>query len=415
MARMPTRATPPLPRMAPAVKKVSCAQSVTPDKYRLESGSYVVQGAEHLEFNSIGLLGAAVAFAITLVMQKALAPVARRLDLLDYPAGRKDHSHPTPVIGGLAMLIGVLLASAITLRVIDSSVMGFLMAAAVLVIVGLLDDKFDVDWRLRILAQILAALIMIYFGGVRVEYLGQLFGMDNVELGWLSIPFTVFATVGIINAINMVDGMDGLAGLLVVSALIMLAAAALSCGNFSVFTHGLIAIGAVSGFLLHNIRHPWQHRAKTFMGNAGSAFLGLSIAWIAFRLTQNPAHPVTPVLALWLVPIPIMDCLVLIARRIKLGQSPFSADRNHIHHLMLEGGFKPTGAAIALAVFSFACGLLAAIALRLHFSHNLILGAFLCLCLIWYWITSKRDRAVAFFRGMRPSKPPSDLASKEVS
>jgi UDP-GlcNAc:undecaprenyl-phosphate GlcNAc-1-phosphate transferase len=368
-----------------------------------------------LELNSIGLLGAAAAFTITLVMQKVLEPVARRLDLLDYPAGRKDHSHPTPVIGGLAMLIGVLLASSIMVRVIDSSVMGFLMAAAVLVIVGLLDDKYDIDWRLRIFVQILAALILIYFGGARVEYLGKLFGMDNVELGWLSIPFSVFATVGIINAINMVDGMDGLAGLLVISALIMLAGAALYSGNTSVFTHALITIGAVSGFLLYNIRHPWQHRAKTFMGNAGSAFLGLSIAWIAFRLTQNPAHPVTPVLALWLVPIPIMDCLVLIARRIKLRQSPFAADRNHIHHLMLEGGFKPTGAAIALAVFSFACGLLAAIALRQHLSHNLILGAFLCLCLTWYWITSKRERAVAYFRSMRSSKRPTSLAGKEVS
>jgi UDP-GlcNAc:undecaprenyl-phosphate/decaprenyl-phosphate GlcNAc-1-phosphate transferase len=414
-ARKSATAPAPMSRMASTVKKVSYALSVTPDKYQLESGSYVVQGAEHLEFNSIGLLGAAVAFAITLVMQKALAPIARRLDLLDYPAGRKDHSHPTPVIGGLAMLIGVLLASAITLRVIDSSAMGFLMAAAVLATIGLLDDKYDVDWRLRILAQMLAALIMIYFGGVRVEYLGQLFGMANVELGWLSIPFTVFATVGIINAINMVDGMDGLAGLLVISALIMLAGAALYSGNTPVFTHALIAIGAVAGFLLHNIRHPWQHRAKAFMGNAGSAFLGLSIAWIAFRLTQNPAHPVTPVLALWLVPIPIMDCLVLIARRIKLRQSPFAADRNHIHHLMLEGGFKPTRAAIALAIFSFACGLLAAIALRLHLSHNIILGAFLCLCISWYWITSKRDRAIAFFRGKRPSKRPTSLAGKEVS
>jgi UDP-GlcNAc:undecaprenyl-phosphate/decaprenyl-phosphate GlcNAc-1-phosphate transferase len=338
-----------------------------------------------------------------------LVPVATRLDLMDYPAGRKDHAQPTPVIGGIAMLVGVLLASALTLRAISPSTFGFLGAAALLVLVGLLDDKYDLDWRLRILAQIAAALIMIYFGGIRVHYLGHLFGYDNILLGRLSVPFTVFATVGIINAINMVDGMDGLAGLLVVSALAMLSAAALYSGNHPVFTHGLIAIGAVSGFLLYNIRHPWQRCAKSFMGNAGSAFLGLTIAWIAFRLTQNPYHPVTPVLALWLVPIPIMDCLVLIARRTKLGQSPFHADRNHIHHLMLDAGFTPTRAALSLAAFSYACGLVAAIVLRTHISHNYLLGAFFCMCGIWYWITSRRARAIAFFGGGRMTEQSSSM------
>jgi UDP-GlcNAc:undecaprenyl-phosphate/decaprenyl-phosphate GlcNAc-1-phosphate transferase len=368
-----------------------------------------------VDLGTVGVLGAVVAFFATLVLQKMLVPVASRLDLMDYPAGRKDHLHPTPVVGGVAMLAGVLLASAFTSHAINSSIFGFLAAAALLVFVGLLDDKYDLDWRLRILAQIAAALIMIYLGGVRVHYLGHLFGYDNIMLGRLSVPFTVFATVGIINAINMVDGTDGLAGLLVVSALVMLSAAALYSGNYPVFTHALIAIGAVSGFLLYNIRHPWQTRAKSFMGNAGSAFLGLTIAWIAFRLTQNPSHPVTPVLALWLVPIPIMDCLVLMARRTKLGQSPFHADRNHIHHLMLDAGFTPTRAAMSLTAFSYACGLIAAIVLRTHISHNYLLGAFFVMCGIWYWITSRRARAITFFGGHLAVVQASKIVGKEVA
>ncbi|SFN47822.1 MraY family glycosyltransferase [Dokdonella immobilis] len=356
-----------------------------------------------------------MAFFATLLLQRLLNPVASRLDLMDYPAGRKDHAEPTPVIGGLAMLIGVTLAALLTLPNIPSSVPGFVGAAGLLVIVGLIDDKYDLDWRLRILAQVLAALIMIHVGGVRVHYLGHLFGYDNVFLGSLSVPFTVFATVGIINAINMVDGMDGLAGLLVLSALFMLSVAAAYSGNERVLSHALIAIGAVSAFLLYNIRHPWQRCAKSFMGNAGSAFLGLTIAWIAFRLTQNPGHPVTPVLALWMLPVPIMDCLVLIARRIKLGQSPFRADHNHIHHLMLEAGFKPTGAALTLAAFSCACGLVAALASRAHVSHNLILGVFFVMCLLWYWITSRRARALGFFgRRQRKVEVVPQLAGKEV-
>ena len=339
-------------------------------------------------------------------MQQVLAPVANRLDLLDHPVGRKDHAHPTPITGGIAMLAGMLLPGSLLLTHMGPAAWGFALAASVLVIVGLFDDKYDLSWRVRIPAQILAALIMIYMGGVRVENLGAAFGLDAVSLGVFSVPFTVFATVGIINAINMVDGVDGLAGTLVLTALLMLGAAALYSGNGVVARDVMILAGAVCGFLVFNLRFPWRRRAKIFMGNAGSAFLGLVVAWFAFRLTQNPAHPVTPVLALWLVPIPIMDCLVLMLRRLRNSQSPFVADRNHIHHLMLEAGFTPTRAVLALAVFSGACGLAAGQALLMHIPQPLLLVAFGGLCGTWYWLTSRRTRAIGFLRALRTAMFP---------
>ena len=116
------------------------------------------------------------------------------------------------------------------------------------------------------------------------------------------------------------------------------------------------------------------------------------------RLTQNPGHPVSPVLALWFVPIPVMDTLVLMVRRLRSRQSPFIADRNHIHHLMLEGGFGPTQAAMALALFSLFCGLVAGQALRMDVPHPWLLGAFFAMCIGWYWLTSRRERAIAVFR-----------------
>ncbi|HIY70427.1 MAG TPA: hypothetical protein H9827_03065, partial [Candidatus Luteimonas excrementigallinarum] len=142
-------------------------------------------------------------------------------------------------------------------------------------------------------------------------------------------------------------------------------------------------------------------RAKVFMGNAGSAFLGLVVAWVVFRLTQNPGHPVSPVLALWLIPIPIMDCLVLTVRRTRQGRSPFSAGRDHIHHFMQDAGFGPTQAAVALAGFSLGCGLLAGQAMRFDVPHPVILVAFICLCVFWYWLSARRVRALAFFRVVR--------------
>ena len=133
------------------------------------------------------------------------------------------------------------------------------------------------------------------------------------------------------------------------------------------------------------------------MGNAGSAFLGLVIAWVSFRLTQNPGHPVSPVLALWLLPIPVMDCLVLIVRRLREGRSPFSAGRDHIHHFMQDAGFEPTRAALYLTLFSLGCGLLAGQALRLDVPHPVLLAAYMLLCAGWLWLSSNRRRAVSFF------------------
>ena len=125
------------------------------------------------------------------------------------------------------------------------------------------------------------------------------------------------------------------------------------------------------------------------------------IAWVAFRLTQNPGHPVNPVLALWLLPIPVMDCLVLIVRRLQQGRSPFSAGRDHIHHVMQDAGFGPTRAAMVLTAVSLACGLLVAQAMRLDVPHPVLLVAYLLLCVGWYLLTRKRERAVALFRRLR--------------
>ena len=345
--------------------------------------------------------GAGLAFALTTVALLFLQPVAARFNLLDHPNdGRKDHAHPTPVTGGIAILLGCLVGF-FGMQVGTSSVQAFTAAALLLVVVGVYDDLHDLRWYWRILAQALAALIIIHWGGVRVEQIGPVFGLSEMSLGWLSVPFTVFATIGIINAMNMIDGADGLAGLLGLAALAMLAAASVYAGNVLLAERLSVLCGALAGFLAWNIRLPWRPRAKVFLGNAGSALLGLVIAWVAFRLTQNPQHPVNPVLALWLLPIPVMDCLILIVRRLQEGRSPFSAGRDHIHHFMQDAGFGPTNAALWLTAFSLLCGLLAGQAMRLDVPHPVLLAAFLLLCVGWYLLTRKRERAVAFFRRLR--------------
>jgi UDP-N-acetyl-D-galactosamine dehydrogenase len=157
-------------------------------------------------------------------------------------------------------------------------------------------------------------------------------------------------------------------------------------------------IAAVSVFLLFNMRSPWRARARVFMGNAGSAFLGYLIAWVCFRLTQNPGHPVTPVLAPFFVAPLIIDCLVLIFRRLREGRSPFAAGRDHMHHFMLDAGLTPTQIAISLSLVSAALGLGAALALRSNrVPDGILLLVFMLLTAGYYWLSSDRARIVAVF------------------
>lgn len=345
--------------------------------------------------------GAVLAAAATWLLIWLLKPAALRLNLMDHPRGRKAHEAPTPVTGGLAMTVGVAIGGLAAWPSLTLPLRSLYLGMTLLLAVGVLDDIHDIRWWWRILAQTTAALILYYVGGVRVAQIGDALGLPHHTLGPLSLPLTVFATVGVINAINLIDGVDGLAGTLVLCALAMFCCAALYAGNASLAGRMLVLSGAVAGFLAWNFRVPGRARAAVFMGNSGSALLGLAIAWACFRLTQNDGHPVSPVLALWLLPVPVMDCLVLIMRRAREGRSPFSAGRDHIHHYLSEAGFGPLGICSVLGGFSLSVGLAAGQAMRLDIPNVLILVAFVGMCAGWYRLSARRDRAVRLFARLR--------------
>jgi UDP-GlcNAc:undecaprenyl-phosphate GlcNAc-1-phosphate transferase len=351
------------------------------------------------------------AFSAVVALIYLLDPLARRVGLLDHPGGRKDHAAPTPVTGGIAIALGTIIP-ALLLTHMTPQLQGLGVAALILLVTGVIDDLVDLRWQIRILAQAAAGLAIALIGHVQVEQIGPIFGLGPLALGSLSIPFTVLATVGLINALNMCDGLDGLAGSMALCALLMLIAASVYAGNRDL-TYGLTLIaGAVAGFLAFNLRTPWRKRASVFLGNSGSAYLGLVIAWAAFRLTQNPVYPVTPVLAPFLIAPPVIDCLTLIGRRIVHGRSPFAADRTHVHHMMLEGGFTPTGVVLTLSAISLTVGLAAALALLADVPIPVFLVAFLALGGGWFALSERHTRAVAVFAaihrlvtGGRPAKP----------
>jgi UDP-GlcNAc:undecaprenyl-phosphate GlcNAc-1-phosphate transferase len=340
-----------------------------------------------LQLTRDGLFVAGVPFLATAILILLLKPVAVQWRLVDHPGVRKTHAAPTPLAGGAAIALGAM-ATAGFLVPITRDVAALGAASLLLLAVGTIDDRYDVNWRIRIIAQAVAGLILYQWGGVRVEWIGNALGFTGHTLGVLSLPFTVLATVGITNAINWADGVDGLAGSLCLAALVMLICAAIYAGNAPLEGDLMVMAGCVAAFLAYNLRTPWRPRASVFLGD-GAEILGLWIAWASFRLTQTPGHPVTPVLAPFLIAPPVIDCLVLIVRRLHAGRSPFSADRNHLHHHLIDAGVSTTGVVTILVGLTLAIGFAAANARRVHVPEPVFPAVYLAAAAAYYLLSRR--------------------------
>jgi UDP-GlcNAc:undecaprenyl-phosphate/decaprenyl-phosphate GlcNAc-1-phosphate transferase len=292
----------------------------------------------------IPLAAALVATFLILILR----PLAPTLGLIDQPGGRKDHGAPVPLVGGIAIFAALL---AVSILRGDADAQPFLIAAGMVMLVGMVDDMHELHTMPRFLAQIAACLIMVFAADVQLRSVGDLLGWRPIGLSFFVVPMTVFAVVGVINAINMSDGMDGLAGSQGLIAVSWYTLAAWLMGLTSQYQLLLALAGGLGAFLIFNLRFPWQPRATIFMGDAGSMFLGFALGWNAIDLTQGPGRTLPPICALWVVVIPLCDTVSLISRRLKAGHSPMAPDRRHLHHLLQAKGLSP---AQTVAVLAFA-------------------------------------------------------------
>ncbi len=353
---------------------------------------------------------AGVPFLATALLIFLLKPLAVRLGLVDHPiSARKTHADPTPLVGGAALTFAGLCAGAVLLPITpDLAALG--AASLMLLVVGEFDDRYDINWRIRIIAQA-AAAVVLYVGGVRVEWIGGALGFTGHPLGVLSLPFTVLATVGITNAINWADGIDGLAGSLSLAALFMLVAGSVYAGNEPLATSLILMAGCVMGFLAFNLRTPWRPKATVFLG-CGAEILGLWIAWASFRLTQTAGHPVTPVLAPFLIAPPVIDCLVLIVRRMRSRRSPFSADRDHMHHRLTDLGMTSTAIVALLVTITLAVGLAAAAARLAHVPEPVFPIVYLSATCAYFFITRRALRRTVRAEPPRPLPEPAPVRAR---
>lgn len=303
-----------------------------------------------------------IAFTMTLVFMVAFRRFAKRIELVDQPGGRKSHIGAIPLVGGAAMYGGLLCGLLLLPGDVKATPM-LPLAAGLLVIVGVLDDKHALPRLLRIAVQILAVLIMVYGGGLMLHDIGDPFGTGTVYLGGAAVFFTVLVCLTLINAFNMVDGTDGLAGTL---ALITLTSVFI-VGGIALPVTGieLIAGAAVVGFLLFNFPVAANRRLLSFMGDSGSTLLGFLILWTTISVSQGADRVASPVICLWFASIPIYDLLTCFVCRVRKGGSPFRAGRDHFHHIL--GGGRLSTRHI-LGVLTGLQLLYAAVGLAAHFA-----------------------------------------------
>lgn len=331
-------------------------------------------------------------FVCSWFLIKLLTPTAEYIGLMDIPGGRKRHRHTTPVIGGIAIYL------ALWLSVIGLGWAGIetrygimlLVFGGVLVATGAADDRFDLSPMVRFAVQLGIALAAAYYADIKVEELGALLSPTGVNLGIFALPFTALAIVGAINALNMVDGLDGLMSSLTAVILVLLMIS-VWLGGYSPGLLVLLAslLGVVLGFFAHNGRFGQESRARVFMGDAGSMFLGFIIACLLIRLGQDPDRVITPVTAVWLFGLPLLDTLRLMMQRILRGRSPFKPDRLHLHHILLRSGLTVNQTVVTMTFLQMILGVCGLLGLYIAVPEWAMFYGFLAVFALYYWWTTE--------------------------
>jgi len=290
------------------------------------------------------LLSIAISFTITFLAIPAVINVAEMKKLFDMPDERKVHHAPITPLGGLGVFAGFVFGCLLTLHFnLYSDLQYFMAASLVIFFLGLKDDILIISPVKKFIGQVLAAFIIIYYGGIQIRSMNGFLGVYQLP-EMFSLLLTYFAVIVVINSFNLIDGIDGLAGSLGLLSTVVFGIYFLNVSP-ALLPYAVIAF-ALAGSLLAFLIFNWQP-AKIFMGDTGSLLVGtinaiLVIKFInvantddvSFRITSSPAIGFT------ILMIPLLDTLRVFGIRILHRRSPFSPDRNHIHHLLLDKGFS---------------------------------------------------------------------------
>lgn len=288
------------------------------------------------------VLSVAISFTITFLAIPVIITVAERKKLFDIPDERKIHQTPIPSLGGLGIFAGFVLSCLVTVPFhIASEFQYFFAAGLVIFFLGLKDDILVISAIKKFIGQVLAAFLIIYKGGVQIQSMHGFLGIYELP-EMFSLLLTYFTVIVIINSFNLIDGIDGLAGTLGVMAAVLFGMYFLLVNMQAYSILAFALAGSVAAFLIFNFPP-----AKVFMGDTGSMLIGLVNAILVIKFINVAQLPDTsfpidaaPAIGFTILMIPLLDTLRVFGIRIIHRRSPFSPDRNHVHHLLLDKGFS---------------------------------------------------------------------------
>lgn len=308
-------------------------------------------------------------FLGTVLLTPFIKKLAFKVGATDKPSHRKVHAKIMPRMGGLAIfisfVIGVFLLGLNNIHTIP-----ILTGSFIIVLTGIIDDIFDISAKVKLFGQIVAALVVVFWGGLHIEFINLPFG-GKLEFGMLSIPITLLWIVGITNAINLIDGLDGLAAGVSSIAFITILGMAIIKGDLYVATLSAVILASTIGFLIYNF-----HPAKIFMGDTGSLFLGYIISVISLLGFKNITF-ISLIIPILILGVPISDTFFAIIRRL-VNKKPLSApDKSHLHHCLLRVGFSHRQTVILIYAIAALFGLAAFI-----FSMSTMWGSLILITVI---------------------------------
>ncbi|ASR45584.1 MraY family glycosyltransferase [Paenibacillus kribbensis] len=292
----------------------------------------------------IYIIGFIMALGLALLLTPLVKKFAVKVGAVDVPNARKVHTRIMPRLGGLGIFLAFLLSLLAILPFVPDGMLSsrdinfiaaFLIGGTMITLIGALDDRFDLNAKLKFLAQIAVACMVVFAFDIRVDFVNVPFqdAYSSLE-SWISVPLTIFWIVGVTNAINLIDGLDGLAAGVSGIAIGTIFVMSLLMGNYMVAMLCLVLLGSIIGFLFFNF-----HPAKIFMGDTGSLFLGFSLAMLSMLGFKQIAI-VSFITPLIIIGVPLSDTFFAIIRR-KLQKKPiFSPDKGHLHHCLRELGFS---------------------------------------------------------------------------
>ena len=349
----------------------------------------------------IPLLSLLFAFIVTYISIPSLVDVARKKHLYDEPNERTSHLDHTPTLGGMAIFAGFITSIMIFLYIPDIPYIQYVIAGIIVVFfIGLKDDVIVVAPFTKFIAQLFAATIIIDLGGIRLNGLYGLFGIT--EIGYYgSDLLSIFVIIAIVNAFNLIDGIDGLAAGIGILASLVFGTWFYLIGQLQLAIMACAMIGALLAFLRFNL---FSQKNKIFMGDIGSLLLGFIMAIFAIKFNDlNPPSEsgpywvkAAPAVSIGILIVPIFDTIRVFMVRLYHKRSPFSADREHVHHYLVDltGSHKKATAIILEVNIVFIAIAFLLSDLRIYQLTLILLGLAAIISFIPYYLVKKRQKKI---------------------